>query len=139
MPRVQHRSIGDDEREPARILAGIKCLLSLKINGRGRPDVKAELCHYDDDDSLECPGDKMEFILVTHEWFSVKISLYPTWDGASNRMDKRFWCSRMIISRVGSIKAFAGYRAFYTTMLRTGLKFLQEYYRTELEKTKKTR
>ena len=118
----------EKELDPSKILAGINGLLLLNSLGRGRPKVKAELCHYDDDDSLEVPSPEMAYILVTHEWFSVKICVYPTLDGASNRMAKKFWCSRMIISRVGDMEKFAGFEQHSVTMLRAGLEFLRGYY-----------
>ena len=140
-PRSEEEFFGpwSDEKEldPARILTGINGCLSMKCYGAGRSDVQAQLVHYDDDDSLEEPSPEMAFILVTHEWFSVKISLYPTWDGALSRMNKKFWCSHMIISRGGFAKEFVGFEQCWVTMLRAGLKFLQGYYLEEQQKKKK--
>ena len=127
----------EKEMEPAAILAGIKGVLSMNAYGCGRPDVKAEVCSYDDDDSLKEPNPEMAFILVTHEWFSVKIFLYPTWDGALSRMNKKRWCSHMIISRAGFTKKFVGFDQCYVTLLRAGLKWLQGYYLDEEKKKKK--
>ena len=66
----------EKEMDHAWILDGINGVLSMKCYGSGRPDVQPQLCHYGDDDSLEFPTPEMAFILVTHEWFSVKISLF---------------------------------------------------------------